>query len=262
MNLTLKIIKYEFSNILRSKWMIIYTFFFLAVSYSLFTFGGGSGKALISLMNVIVIIIPLISLIFGTMYLYNSREFIETILCQPISRKALFVGVYLGTVIPLSLSFVVGILIPFLFSGSIYTEIKIFLLLMITGVFLTIIFTAAAFIIALKNDDKVKGLGFAILIWLLLSIVYDGIVLFVIYIFQDYPVENAVLALSILNPVDLSRILFLLNFDISALMGYTGALFQKFFSGSTGVFISSASLIIWSTLLILLGLKTFNRKDF
>jgi len=87
-------------------------------------------------------------------------------------------------------------------------------------------------------------------------------VLFVIYIFQDYPVENAVLALSILNPVDLGRILFLLNFDISALMGYTGALFQKFFSGNAGILVSSASLCIWSALLILWGLKSFDGKDF
>jgi len=261
MNLILKIIKYEFSNILRSKWLIIYTLFFLAVSYSLFTFGGDSGKALVSLMNVIVIIIPLISIIFGTMYLYNSREFVETILCQPISRKALFIGVYLGTVIPLSLSFAAGVLIPFFLSGN-YDEINTFLLLMVTGIFLTIIFTAAAFVIGLKNDDKVKGLGFAIFVWLLLAIVYDGIVLFVIYIFQDYPVENAVLALSILNPVDLGRILFLLNFDISALMGYTGALFQKFFSGNAGILVSSASLCIWSALLILWGLKSFDGKDF
>ncbi len=35
--------------------------------------------------------------------------------------------------------------------------------------------------------------------------------------------------LSALNPIDLSRILILLQLDVSAMMGYTGAVFKDFF---------------------------------
>lgn len=54
-------------------------------------------------------------------------------------------------------------------------------------------------------------------------------VLSVIQLLTDYPLEKATLTLVLLNPVDLGRILMLMQLDISALMGYTGAFFQQFF---------------------------------
>jgi Cu-processing system permease protein len=48
--------------------------------------------------------------------------------------------------------------------------------------------------------------------------------------FSDYPIEKMVVALSVLSPVDLSRIMILLlRLDVSAMMGMTGAVFQKSF---------------------------------
>lgn len=262
MKLINKIFRYELSNVLRSKWIIFYTLFFLVVSYSLFAFTGNNSKAILSLMNIVIIIIPLVSIIFGTMYLYNSREFVEMMLCQPIDRKSLFFGIYSGTAVPLSLSFVTGVIIPFLLRGDVQNQFGLLMLLLITGVLLTFIFTSVSFLVSLKNNDKVKGLGFSILIWLLMSIIYDSIILLVIYIFQDYPVENSVIALSLINPVDLGRIFFLLRFDISALMGYTGAVFQKFFGNTAGIIVSFISLILWIILPQFFAFRNFKRKDF
>ncbi len=262
MKLINKIFRYELSNVLRSKWIIFYTLFFLVVSYSLFAFTGNNSKAILSLMNIVIIIIPLVSIIFGTMYLYNSREFVEMMLCQPIDRKSLFFGIYSGTAVPLSLSFVSGVIIPFLLRGNVQNQFGLLMLLLITGVLLTFIFTSVSFLISLKNNDKVKGLGFSILIWLLMSIIYDSIILLVIYIFQDYPVENSVIVLSLINPVDLGRIFFLLKFDISALMGYTGAVFQKFFGNTAGIIVSFISLILWIILPQFFAFRNFKRKDF
>ncbi len=262
MKLINKIFRYELSNVLRSKWIIFYTLFFLVVSYSLFAFTGNNSKAILSLMNIVIIIIPLVSIIFGTMYLYNSREFVEMMLCQPIDRKSLFFGIYSGTAVPLSLSFVSGVIIPFLLRGNVQNQFGLLMLLLITGVLLTFIFTSVSFLVSLKNNDKVKGLGFSILIWLLMSIIYDSIILLVIYIFQDYPVENSVIVLSLINPVDLGRIFFLLKFDISALMGYTGAVFQKFFGNTAGIIVSFISLILWIILPQFFAFRNFKRKDF
>ena len=262
MKLVNKIFKYELSNVLRSRWMIFYTLFFLAISYSLFAFTNDSGKAILSLMNVIIVVIPLVSLIFGTMYLYNAREFVEMMLCQPIDRKSLYFGIYLGTSVPLSLSFIFGILLPFIVRGDVSKQFGLLILLIVTGVLLTLIFTSIAFFISLINNDKVKGLGFSIIIWLIMSVIYDGFVLLVIYIFKDYPVENSVIVMSVLNPVDLGRIFFMLKFDVSAMMGYTGAVFQKFFGNTLGMFISFISLILWIFLPQYAALKNFVKKDF
>jgi len=67
--------------------------------------------------------------------------------------------------------------------------------------------------------------------------------------------------LSFLNPIDLSRIQILLQMDISALMGYTGAVFREFFGNGLGITISFVGLIIWVVVPLVSSLKRFNRSD-
>ncbi len=262
MRLMNKILRYEIHNTIRNKWVIIYAFFFFFIGYALFAFSGDVNKAYISLMNVVLIIIPIVSLIFGSIYLYNSREFIEMMLGQPINRKSLFLGIYLGTTIPLSLTWAFGIFLPFLLFTNDYQLIDGLILLILIGITLTFIFTAIAFMIAIRQDDKAKGLGVLILIWLLLAVIYDGFVLLLVYYFEEYPLEKAMIVLSILNPIDLARILFMIKFNISALMGYTGAVFQKFFGSMLGVIVSILFLMIWVFIPIIFSTKSFNKKDF
>ncbi|MBP9582602.1 MAG: ABC transporter permease subunit [Ignavibacterium sp.] len=262
MELIYKIIKFELSNAFRSKWILIYSAFFLLTSFLLLNFGEDNSKAILSLMNIVLIVIPLVSIIFGTIYVYNSNDYIQMVLCQPIDRKTLFIGLYLGNSIPLAAGFLFGTLIGFILNGYANFSFENFILLLIVGAALTFIFTSISFLIGIKFSDKSRGLGFAIIIWLLLSVAYDGIVLFVIYYFRDYPIENIVLAISLLNPIDLGRIMFILNFDISALMGYTGALFHKFFGSALGIIISFSLLFLWLIIPTFWGLKSFKKKDF
>lgn len=262
MELIYKIIKFELHNAFRSKWILIYSAFFLLTSFLLLNFGEDNSKAILSLMNIVLIVIPLVSIIFGTIYVYNSNDYIQMVLCQPINRKSLFIGLYLGNSIPLAAGFLFGTLLGFILNGYANFSFENFTLLLMVGVALTFIFTAISFLIGIKFSDKSRGLGFAILIWLLLSVAYDGIVLFVIYYFRDYPIENIVLIISLINPIDLGRIMFILNFDISALMGYTGALFNKFFGSVLGIIISFSLMFLWLIIPTLWGLKSFKKKDF
>lgn len=258
-----KIIKYELHDVIRSKWLIIYTVFFLVITDGLFRFGGSSSKVVLSLINIVLIIIPLVSIIFGSMYSYNSREFVELLLAQPLNRKLLFTGMYAGLALPLSLGFVMGVGIPFAIHGfSDQSQLSHLAILLLSGVFLTCIFVGLAFLITVVSEDKAKGLGIAICTWLLFAVIYDGIVLFVVLMFGDYPLEKAMITLSLFNPIDLARILVLLNFDVSALMGYTGAVFQKFFGSILGQALSLVSLTTWAFLPVIFGLRSFARKDF
>lgn len=262
MKLMNKILRYEIHNTIRNKWIIVYAFFFFFVGYALFAFSGDAGKAYISLMNVVLIIIPIVSLIFGSIYLYNSREFVEMMLSQPIDRKSLFLGIYFGTSIPLSLSWVIGIILPFLLFSKSYQQFDGLLFLILIGAALTFVFTAIAFLVTIREDDKAKGLGYLIMIWLLLAVIYDGIILLIVYYFQDYPLERVMIGFSLANPIDLARLIFLIKFNISALMGYTGAVFQNFFGSVLGIFISIIFLLVWIIVPIFLSTKSFSKKDF
>ena len=226
----LKILKYSFYDLIRSRWSYVYFLFYLLLGVVLLFLNNDLSKAVITLMNVIIILVPLIGTIFGVMYYYNSREFTELLLAQPVKRSSIFLGQYFGVATSLSMSLVIGLGMPFVFYGIFNSNaIWDFSLLLVTGAFLTFIFTALAFVIALSNENKIKGFGYAILLWLFMAVIYDGIFLMSLLYFEDYPLDKFSLVATMLNPVDLSRVLILLKLDISALLGYTGAVFQKFF---------------------------------
>jgi Cu-processing system permease protein len=263
MNSILKIVKYELHDVIRSKWLILYMVFFLVVTDGLFRFGGDSSGVIVSLMNVVLFIIPLVSVIFGTLYVYNAREFTELLLSQPINRRSLYGGLYIGLVIPLSIGFVLGVSIPFLINGfQTDAHVPLFFTLLASGVLLTFIFTALAFLISMMNEEKVRGFGAAIVLWLFFAIVYDGILLFITYTFNDYPLEKPIVIFTMLNSIDLARVLMMLQLDVAALMGYTGATFQNFFGSGGGKLVSFASLALWILIPVFWGYKLFLKKDF
>ncbi|MGB5497655.1 MAG: ABC transporter permease [Maribacter sp.] len=259
----LKILKYSFYDLMRSRWSYVYFLFYLALGFVLLFLNNDLSKAVITLMNVIIVLVPLISTIFGVMYFYNSKEFTELLLAQPLKRSSIFLGQYLGVAGSLTMSLVLGLGLPFILYGLFRSDaIWDFSLLLITGAFLTLIFTALAFNIALSNENKIKGFGYAVLLWLFLAVIYDGLFLLSLILFEDYPLDSFSLVATMLNPIDLSRTLILLKLDISALLGYTGAVFKSFFGTNLGLMISIAMLLLWTILPIWRLAYKSKRKDF
>ena len=259
----LKILKYSFFDLIRSRWSIIYFFFYFITGMVLLYLSNDVAKAIVSLMNITFILTPLIGTIFGVMNFYNSREFIELLLAQPIPRKNIFLGMYLGISISLSISLFLGMGLPFVFYGVFATNHFLSLLFLLTsGIFLTLIFTAIAFLIALVNENRLKGFGLAVLVWLFMAFIYDGIFLLLLFFLQEYPIEKFAIAMSLFNPIDLSRILIMLKLDISALMGYTGAVFSKFFGNNSGILTSLIALLVWTSVPVAFILKKSTKKDF
>jgi len=259
---TARIVSYELRDVGRSRWLLAYAAFFLIVGDALLRFGGAD-KALLSLTSVTLFIVPLVALVFGTVFLDDAREFTELLLAQPVTRRQLYAGLYLGLTLPLVAAFVLGISVPFLVHGVGEPRLRVSLgVLLATGAALTFVFTALAFVVAAFVDDRLRRMGTAIALWLAAAVLYDGVVLVLAMMFADYPIERALLGLTLANPVDLARVILLLQFDVSALMGYTGAVFQQFFGGARGIAIASTALAFWVTLPVALGLRAFRKRDF
>ena len=60
-----KIIKYVMTDILRNRIVLVYTFFLLVTSFSVFSLEDNNSKGLLSLLNIILLIVPLVSIIFS-----------------------------------------------------------------------------------------------------------------------------------------------------------------------------------------------------
>jgi Cu-processing system permease protein len=253
----IKIYKYVFIDIVRNKIILFYFLALLLISLSVFSISDTSEKAIISLLNIELIVVPLICGVFSTIYFYNAVEFIELLVAQPLRRKTIFKSIYGGLISVLSLAFLAGTGIPLLF----YASDKTSLIFLLTGTGLTASFTSLALMAAVFTKDKAKGIGATILTWFYFTLIYDGLILFLLFQFSDYPVEKYMIALSCLNPVDLVRILILLKIDIAAIMGYTGAIFKDFFGSSSGTMFALAILLLWIIIPAHIALRKFNRKD-
>ncbi|MBX6330237.1 MAG: ABC transporter permease subunit [Gemmatimonadaceae bacterium] len=258
-----KMVRYQARDVARSRWLAAYTLFFAAATEGLLRFAGGSAQALASVASVVMFVVPLATIVFGTVYVYNAREFIELVLAQPVRRRQLFAGLYLGLVLPLAVGFVVGLGLPFALHGVDDPALRAPLATLIAvGVALTAIFTGIALLIAVRTDDRLRALGAAIGIWLACSLVYDGVVLLLVATFADYQLERPMIALMLANPVDLARVALLLQLDAAALMGYTGAVLQRFLGTAAGTATAAAALALWIAAPATLGARAFRRKDF
>ncbi|MBS1941781.1 MAG: ABC transporter permease subunit, partial [Bacteroidetes bacterium] len=158
---------------------------------------------------------------------------------------ALVIGALLGAGIPL---------VVYLPGGASIT-------LIMASVLLTLVFTAIGSLIAIKNREKARGVGLGLVVWFLLVLVYDAVMLWFMFAFSDYPIEPLIVPLAALDPIDLARIMVMLKVDLAAMMGYSGAVYEKFFGTLAGMFIALAALLAWVAAPASLAFRAFRRKD-
>lgn len=260
---SMTVFRYELQNLRRSRWVLGYTVCLFLLTEALLRFGGGGPRAVLSLMNVVLGVVPLVSIVFGTMYLYGSRSFIQLLLAQPVGRGELFAGLYAGLALPLAAGFLLAVGLPFLWDGGGEGPLAGPLVMLLgAGTLLTLVFTALAMLVSLQVNDRAKGLGLAILAWLVTTALYDALIVLVASAFSDYPLELPLIGLTLLNPIDLARVSMLLRLDTAALMGYTGAVFERFFGSLLGIGLSAGALILWWAGPLVAARRRFCRKDF
>lgn len=253
-----KISHYLISDLVRKKIIIAYALVLFLITMCLFWLEPNDNKAMLSTLNIILLITPLISLIFTTIQYYNSYEFRELLLCQPVSRKEIFFNEFIGIATALILAFCIGVGIPFLiFNAGILG-----LYLLLIGIVLTLISSSISYLISVKTNDKSKGIGWSLMVWFYFAVLYDGILLWLLFFFNEYPLEKFTLLLTSLNPIDLNRISVLLKMELGAMMGYSGAVFKDFLGKQTGILSIFIINLIWIVIPLLAAKKAFLKKDF
>lgn len=262
MRSALRIAGWRFRDIARSRALAVYFMFFLLAATGLIRFAGDPARAIVGLANIVLMVVPLMTLVFGTAYLYGAREFTEILLAQPVSRRTIFAGLYLGLSAALGLGAVAGLALPLIVQREAFASAGGIIALLGLALGLTLAGCAVAFVIALRFEDRLKGVGVSIGAWLAATVLYDAFVLLLAGLLRDYPLERPMLALVMLNPVDLARVAFLLQSDAAALMGYTGAVFQRFFGTALGLVAAISVMLVWIALPLAWGARRFRLKDF
>ena len=252
-----RIIKIIFLDILKNKIILAYTLILAILSWSSFGLEDNSAKGLLTILNIILFTVPLVSILFATIYLYNSTEFIELLLSQPIKRKKIWLSLFLGLSLAMVLAFFIGAGIPLLLNAP----DSLGIMMLVIGCLITLVFVALAFLSSILTRDKAKGIGIAIMGWLYFALLFDGLILYLLFQFSDYPIEKAMIVVTAFSPIDLARIQILLHLDVSAMMGYTGAIFKDFFGTSLGLLLSFSLLCLWIIIPFFVSLIKFKNKD-
>ena len=260
---TYKIFRHTLSDLLRSRWVGGYAVLVGLMTGGLLYLGEEPTQAVVSVLNLVVLAVPLVSLVLGLMYHYANRDFALLVLTQPVPRGSVFWGQWLGLGFSLAGAFLVGTGLPFAayaFLGRVdWVPVAVVLLV---GALVSLVFTSLALLLGVLHDERVRALGLAIAIWFVMTMVYDSLLLAFIILAQAYPIESWVIGFSMANPVDLARVMVLLRLETAALMGYTGALFRKFLGTDLGFAVALGVMVAWTLIPAWWAARVFSRKDF
>ncbi len=254
----IKISKYLLISILKSRFMLGYGLLLFIISTGLFLMSNDQDKAIIGIHNILLIMIPLVVMIYSVSQIYQATDFVRLLLTQPIKRQTIFYSQYLSNVIALLLVHLVSIGL----SLILFSDGSFLIPILANCFFLTLIFSSISSLIAYAINEKVKGIGVTIFLGIYFLAIYDGLILFIIQGMSDYPIEKYGILLSLFNPIDLCRILFIFKMDVSALMGLTGAIMQQFLGSALGSAIIYLTLTIWAILPLYIAKKLFIKKDY
>lgn len=252
-----KVYKYTLLDLARNRFALGYAMLLLCISIGLFMLEADNTKALISLTQVVLALVPLLAMVFTIIYFYNQYEFTILLAVQPLRRQSIIRAQFLaiGTALLVSFLFGVGLPVVAFAPGPIGWT------LLLTSAALTMVFCALGMLIAVRQRDRAKAVGIGLATWVFMVLVYDSLLLWLMFSFSDRPIEPVIVPLAALNPIDLSRILVMLKIDLAALLGYTGAVYQQFFGSAGGMLLSFAALCIWTALPAWSANRAFVRKD-
>ena len=252
-----KITKIIFMDNVKSRVVVFYFVLLALLSWTSLLLQDNESKGALTILNIILFVTPLMSLLYTVTYLYDAHDFLVLLLSQPVERRRIWQSLYTGVSSSLLIAFLLGAGIPML----LYTDWGTGLVLLLMGCVTTQIFVSLAFLTTMLASDKTRGTGISILIWLLFTMIYDAVLLYALLLLSDWPVETPLLALLMLNPLDLTRFQVILKMDVSAMMGYGGAAFKEFLGAAGGFVVSSLLLLLWIIVPYFLSLRIFRKKD-
>ncbi len=244
-------------DLLRNRSVLAFAATMLLLTVGLWWLEPAPERLTLNLVNVTLLFVPLNAVIFTITYYHNARDFTELLIVLPVPRRAVLLAQVGAVLLALSGAFALGLGLPLLVLAPGPQTVA----LIGAGLALTWVFVALAFTVVLLVPEKVKAMGWGLALWFTLAILYDGLLLALVFLLSEYPIEAYVVPVACLNPLDLARILLLLQFDTAALLGYTGAVYQQFFGRGLGQLITAVLLAVWVVVPLGLAVRRFNRMD-
>ncbi len=212
----------ELQDARRNRWYLIYVLVFTGLSLALAWMGmtglgdyglAGFGRTAASIINIVLLVVPLMGLTMGAISLAGERErnTLQYLLAQPVTQFEVLLGKYLGLAIALFSALVLGFGISGIFislqGGS--AEINLYLLMVLLAFMLALVSLSLGFLISSMVRKGSTAISIALFIWLLL-LIFGDLGLMGTSIMLKLGVGQ-LLTLTLLNPMQIFKIAAILN---------------------------------------------------
>ncbi len=205
------IIRKEFFDSLRSRWLIAFTVisFFLViglpfvVAYALGLMAPGMATLIQGTTEVVFPFLPLIALPIGSAAIVGERDkhTIELLLAQPISRVNVYVGKFIGIFLAIVTAISIGMGVAALIIME--TPTLQYLMVIFLAYLLTAVFLSLAFLISILSKDRAMALGIALFFWFLFAVLIDmGYLSLIVTVAYDAVYQIPIV---VANPLELVR---------------------------------------------------------
>jgi Cu-processing system permease protein len=263
----------EYRRALETRWLFVFAAMFAALVLGLSYFGltqsrevgfQGFARVTLSLMNLVLLVVPLTGLVLGVASLSGGGDNLPLLLAQPVTRGEVLVGKFLGLGLALSITQALGFggggVIVALNAGG--DQLPGFVALTALSLVLGWLFVAAALCIASLWPDRLKAMSVALGLWLLTVIAYDLVVLGTTALLSGLPLQSVLFPALLLNPVDLARVMVTLAVGSGALFGPTSAVLMKIFGANLGIAVALAVLVLETAVPLAVAAHVFRRRDY
>jgi len=274
-SLVLLLARQELLIAARSRWTQIFAAVFallaLGVSTSGYILSGGHGfqdfsRTSASLVQLVVLVVPLASLLMGVLALAPERGTAELLFSQPVSRRQILTGKLLGLLVALAAAESVGFGLAGLvvFSSTSEEGVGGYALLVLSALLLTAAFLALAALIAAGavGRKRIRALAVALVVWFASVILFDLVALGAASLLPSTAASRLLVVSVLANPADAVRTGALLGIEGTAAFGAGSLALLRFTKGATGaVVLLSLSIAAWVVLPILGAIRRLSRVD-
>jgi Cu-processing system permease protein len=262
----------EYRRALETRWLFGFAAAFAALVLGLSYFGlsqsreigfQGFARVTLSLMNLVLLVVPLCGLLLGVTSIAGSGETLPLLLAQPVSRGEVLAGKFLGLAAALAVTQALGFggggLVVAFNAGT--DQVPGYIVLTLMSLVLGWLCLAAALAIAAIWPDRLKAVASALLLWLMMVVAYDLAVLGATTMLSGLPLESVLFPALLINPVDLARVMVTLAVGSGALFGPTSAVLVKLFGTTGGAALGATVLVIETAVPLAIAAHVFRRRD-
>lgn len=201
----------ELRDALRNRWFLLYTLIFggLALVLSMtaqpdiaFAKLAGYDRTVTSLVNLVLLFVPLMGLMFGATSLASDQEtgVLNTLLAQPITRTEILLGKYFGVATALLCPLIMGFgLAGFALALDGGGQVKGYAVMIAFACLLGLAMLSVGFLISTISQKTSTAVGGALFLWLFFVLVGD-LGLIGASIVMELPLETTLL-IALISPL-------------------------------------------------------------